>query len=326
LIQIESIPKWLRDNGRFVLRRGKIPYTKDGRPANPTNPSDGCSAAEALAAWANRANYYDGIGIMIIPPLVGIDLDHVVADDGSFSPIAEKILDTIESYTEISPSGKGIHLLGLAEKANFAKENYYTKNSTEGIEVYFENRYFTFTGKHLVENEIQRIDAEIQTILDTYMKRKAASTESINKTRNAPRNPDRTVEEAAIVIARMQRGADWETINRLLAGEDITGNTSEDDMSLMNRVAFYSCCDADVMDYIYRNSERYRSKWDERRGAQTYGEITIARAIQDRRDVWDPDYSNIKAQRTVTGAEALAVEWLQENHVASNPRYSLDDI
>ena len=31
MIQIESIPKWLRDNGRFVLRRGKIPYTKDGR-------------------------------------------------------------------------------------------------------------------------------------------------------------------------------------------------------------------------------------------------------------------------------------------------------
>jgi primase-polymerase (primpol)-like protein len=48
---------------------------------------------------------------MIIPPLVGIDLDHVISTDGELSPVAQEILAAVDTYTETSPSGTGIHLL-----------------------------------------------------------------------------------------------------------------------------------------------------------------------------------------------------------------------
>ena len=114
MIHIEHIPAWLREHGHFVLRRGKIPYTRSGRKANPTNPADGCTAAEALAAWHENPERYDGLGVMIVPPLVGIDLDHVISTEEELSPVALEILDTVDTYTEKSPSGTGLHLLGLA--------------------------------------------------------------------------------------------------------------------------------------------------------------------------------------------------------------------
>ncbi len=41
---------------------------------------------------------------------MGIDLDHVIADNGSLSEEAEEIVTMLDSYTEYSPSGKGLHI------------------------------------------------------------------------------------------------------------------------------------------------------------------------------------------------------------------------
>ena len=333
MIQIESIPAWLRENGRFLLRRGKIPYTRYGRRANPTDAKDGCTAAEALAAWEKAPDRYDGIGVMIIPPLVGIDLDHVISGDGEMAPLAEEILGMADTYAEISPSGTGLHLLGLAPGVAADPAKYLQKNSDAGVEVYFSNRYFTFTGDSLADGEVRDISESVQEVLDTYMKRREMPT--VGASVSAPavdREPDtRTDEEVAMdadaVMDRMKRGKDWETIERLLAGEDIKGNTSDDDMSLMNRLAFYSCRDARVMDYIYRASDRYREKWDERRGASTWGADQIAKAIRECRTVWNPSYSSGERLALQLGdAEQDALTWLTEQDAANNSRYSLDDM
>lgn len=333
MIQIESIPAWLRENGRFVLRRGKIPYTRYGRRANPTDAKDGCTAAEALNAWKKAPDRYDGIGVMIIPPLVGIDLDHVISGDGEMASLAEEILGMADTYAEISPSGTGLHLLGLAPGVAADPAKYLQKNSDAGVEVYFSNRYFTFTGDSLADGEVRDISDSVQEVLDTYMKRREMPTEGTSDSDSAAdREPDtRTDEEVAMdadaVMDRMKRGKDWETIERLLAGEDIKGNTSDDDMSLMNRLAFYSCRDARVMDYIYRTSYRYREKWDERRGASTWGADQIAKAVRECRTVWNHSYSSGERLAPQMGdAEQDALAWLTEQDAANNSRYSLDDM
>ena len=41
----------------------------------------------------------------------GIDLDHVVREDGTLESFAAKIVKLMKSYTEYSPSGRGIHIL-----------------------------------------------------------------------------------------------------------------------------------------------------------------------------------------------------------------------
>ena len=341
MIQIESIPAWLRENGHFVLRRGKIPYTRYGRRADPTDAKDGCTAAEALAAWEKAPDRFDGIGVMIIPPLVGIDLDHVISGDGGLSPLADKVLGIVDTYAEVSPSGTGLHLLGLAPGKAQSAEEYRRKVKApepgfpdSEIEVYFKSRYFRFSGNALVDGEVRDISYSVQEVLDTYMKRGEMPTDGTSVSApTADQGPDTRTDEgvmldAAKVMDRMKRGKDWETIERLLAGEDIKGNTSDDDMSLMNRLAFYSCRDARVMDYIYRTSYRYRDKWDERRGASTWGADQIAEAIRECRVVWSPTYSSYTAipRAETEGMPTTEMrQWLTDHNVRLNSRYTLDD-
>ena len=333
MLQIENIPEWLRENGRFVLRRGKVPYTRHGRRANPTDERDGCTAAEAIATWEKAPDRYDGIGVMIIPPLVGIDLDHVISEERELSPLAEEVLGMVDTYAEVSPSGTGLHLLGLAPDMVADTAKYLQKNSDAGVEVYFSKRYFTFTGDPLVDSEVRDISDSVQEVMDTYMKRGGIPTEGADvSVPTAAQEPDTRTEEevamdAAAVMERMRRGADWQVIERLLAGEDLTGDTSKDDLSLFNRLAFYSCRDALVMDYIYRTSDRHREKWDERRGASTWGADQITKAIRECRVVWDPSYSSGERLAPQLGdAEQDALAWLTEQDAANNSRYSLDDM
>ena len=346
MIQIESIPAWLRENGRFLLRRGKIPYTRYGRRANPTDAKDGCTAAEALAAWEKAPDRYDGIGVMIIPPLVGIDLDHVISGDGEMAPLAEEILGMADTYAEISPSGTGLHLLGLAPGVAADPAKYLQKNSDAGVEVYFSKRYFTFTGDSLADGEVRDISDSVQEVLDTYMKRGVMSTtrKNVRATADdvaaalAARKPDtRTEEEVAMdadaVMERMKRGKNWEIIQAQLSGVVFDhrreGDESDDDMSLLNYLAFYSCRDARVMDYIYRTSDRYRCRWDEDRirDDYRYGEWSIQRAILQCQVVWDPSYSSGERLTPQLGdAEQDALTWLAEQDAANNSRYSLDDM
>lgn len=326
MLQIENIPEWLRENGHFVLRRGKIPYTRYGRRADPTNAADGCTAAEAIAAWGKTPDLFDGIGVMIMPPLVGIDLDHVISENGELTPTAAEILGMADTYAEVSPSGTGLHLLGLAPGME-SDSRYLTKNSDVGVEVYFGNRYFTFTGNGYAGGEIREIGAAVQEILDTYMRRSQISTEGRDEGTAALSADIRTEEEIALdaeaVMERMRRGTDWSIIEAQLSGEilDDAGDVSADDMSLMNRLAFYSGRDARVMDYIYRVSDRYRDKWDERRGEMTYGAITIRNAVRMCRNVWDPNFDS------KLGTDELhAFAWLTDQKAEQNRRYSLDDI
>ena len=330
MIQIENIPAWLREHGHFVLRRGKIPYTRYGRRADPTNPADGCTAEEALAAWRVSPDCYDGLGVMIIHPLVGIDLDHVISTEGELAPVAQDILTTVDTYTEKSPSGTGLHLLGLAPGMTVDARKYLTKNSANGVEVYFKDRYFTFTGDCFGDDVVREIGDAVQRVLDTYLTRSTMTTEggwkSFPEQEPDARSEEEVALDAAAVLDRIQRGADWSTVAALLDGEDPSGDTSADDQSLMNRLAFYSCRDSQVMDYIYRMSDRYREKWDEYRGSQTYGEMTIRRAVQDCRTAWSPTYGSERKEHQLGDMEQDALAWLETQDAANSSRYSLDDI
>lgn len=61
---------------------------------------------------------------------------------------------------------------------------------------------------------------------------------------------------------------------------------SEADLALCNILAFWTRKNPDQMDRIFRQSGLYRPKWDEYRGSQTYGEITINEAIATTVEVW----------------------------------------
>jgi len=79
---------------------------------------------------------YDGIGFEFNNNgIVGIDLDHVIAENGSLSDEAVGIVAMLDSYTEYSPSGKGLHI--------FVKGDIPVDGRKKGfIEMYKAKRYF----------------------------------------------------------------------------------------------------------------------------------------------------------------------------------------
>ena len=86
-----------------------------------------CGLGVALGAIADR-------GIT----LAGIDLDHCRTKD-RLDPRANEIVRSARSYAESSPSGTGVHILGLGDIGT-------TKKGT-GLEIYSGKRFFTVTGQ-----------------------------------------------------------------------------------------------------------------------------------------------------------------------------------
>ena len=100
---------------------------------------------EAQAA-ADRGGF-SGVGVMLSGGLVGIDMDGVVGEGGKIEPWAQKVVDEIGSYAEISPSGTGVHVIARADPSVVGAIG--RANHAKGLEVYNHSRFFTVTGRQI---------------------------------------------------------------------------------------------------------------------------------------------------------------------------------
>jgi putative DNA primase/helicase len=167
-------------NCKFEVRNGrpsKVPYMVNGKRANPT---DQRCFTSFDAVCANLTSC-DGIGVGIFDDLVAIDIDHCVVD-GVPSEMAQDIIDTMDCYTEYSPSGNGIRMICTASNLSYDKAKYYINNRKLGLEVYVAgatNKYLTITGNVICDKPPQYRDAELTQVVNKYMKR--STTEKKNE-------------------------------------------------------------------------------------------------------------------------------------------------
>ncbi len=139
----------------------KMPYYASGGKRFSEQGSDRDRAklatyAEAAAA-AQRGR--DGVGFAFLPGdgLIGIDLDGMIdADTGEISSSKGEIVKACASYTEYSPSGKGVHIICAGETETF-------KSNKIGVEVFCGRQYFTFTAKPWPDapDEVRPIDEKV---------------------------------------------------------------------------------------------------------------------------------------------------------------------
>ena len=126
----------------------KVPYAEKGggvRRASSTDPTTWRSFETARFVFEHSD--YDGVGIVLRDDIVGIDLDNCRnPTTGELSKTAQLIVSTVNSYTEVSPSGTGVKILCRAPVPGPRN-----KNQEQGIELYHQKspRYFTITGHHL---------------------------------------------------------------------------------------------------------------------------------------------------------------------------------
>jgi putative DNA primase/helicase len=144
----ECIPEELKRGRCWVCcNRRKAPYVAlvgKKESAKSTDPDTWRSYSEALEAFATGR--YAGIGRVIGAEegLVGVDLDGVRGlDTGHIADRARSLLDRLDSYSEVSPSGKGVKVWVYADLPK--------SHVKSGLEVYTRGRYFTVTGQMLLQ-------------------------------------------------------------------------------------------------------------------------------------------------------------------------------
>ncbi|MGB2693762.1 MAG: AAA family ATPase [Dehalococcoidia bacterium] len=272
-----TIPRELRRLNQWVVYRveqrngkaTKVPYQTTGvTKASSTNPSTWATRREARVA----AERFDGTGFVFSKddPFCGIDLDHCRnAGSGEIAPWAWDIIKDLASYTEISPSGTGVHVIVRAALP--------TKRRKKGdIEMYDAERFFCMTGHHLrgtpktIKKRQKRIRALHRRV---FGKADAIDATPAGGYADAERFSDKAL------IAKAKIGKHGEAFRQLWEGSAAYPSESEGDLALCNRLAYWTNNDADRVDRLFRQSRLYRSKWDEKRGDETYGELTIRKAL-----------------------------------------------
>lgn len=143
IIDLTQYVNWqaLKRGGRLT----KVPINPHTcRPASVSDPSTWGSAEQALDV-VRRHGPTVGLGLVLTSadPFTAVDLDGCLdPDTGELSARAAEIVTLLDSYTEISPSGTGLHILVRGKPP-------VDRQRTAGIEIYFERRYITLTGRVL---------------------------------------------------------------------------------------------------------------------------------------------------------------------------------
>lgn len=132
------LPQWVCWGAKGKPR--KMPFDpRTGTPAKAGQPETW--ADFQTAAQAVEADRFEGVGFEFDAAgcVVGIDFDHCL-HDGKCDPWVEAWVTKLDSYTEISPSGEGLHVFCSAHLPGQAIKR-------KEAEMYDRGRYFTMTGR-----------------------------------------------------------------------------------------------------------------------------------------------------------------------------------
>ena len=291
----EGIPKELQAVQRWVCwayawsrtkeKWDKPPRRVDGSLASSTDAASWCDFVRAVDAVESGLPRFEGVGhVLSGDGLVALDLDRCIAE-GRKNAVRAGDLDAIDawartiarelaSYTELSPSGRGLRIFVRASLVP-------TSGNRRGcFEVYDRARYVTVTGDH------------IATMPKTIEPRQRAL--DVVVARMLPSNPVRALLPRVLIAALADDDALLERARSARNGEQFRalfdqgelaafGNDhSRADLALCSMLAFWCGSDALRVERLFRRSALFREKWDERhrRSGETYGQMTVAKALR----------------------------------------------
>lgn len=186
---IAAIPLELRNKPQWVCHKNKIPMNPHTYlAASSTDSSTWGTFDQAIKAA--EVNGFDGVGFVFAAPYVGVDMDHCI-ENGEINEFARNVIEKCNSYTEISPSGEGIHIIVKGSIPRAFK--------SKGIEVYDQGRYFTVTA----------------TTVDPYRVIRTADLGFLFSEQTAKVRQDRATEDSWIL----------RELNAIKKGEGETGRT-----------------------------------------------------------------------------------------------------
>lgn len=270
--ELLNMPIWLMWKYEVIDgEKKKVPYSaKTMRRCGTDEKYRPTLVMHDQAADTAKANRFDGIGFVIPEGYAVIDLDHLKPE------FEDEVSQLVDSYTEVSPSGNGRHIIVKVQAERVPQKNgkvdpeYYVKNPHNHAELYIgglTNRYMTYTGNAVKKTEVQDCTSGVLTFLNRYMRK------------DDFQDTDEGIDDLSDldIIGTAKRAKNAEKFQKLYDKGDISdyGSHSEADMALCNMLAFYCQGDAETIDRLYRGSALYRDKWER----DDYREMTIEKAV-----------------------------------------------
>lgn len=302
--ELKQLPQWV--GWKVVARDGKPTKTpvnpKTGSFAKATDPATWGGFDSAIQAIAKYG--LQGVGFVFSQsdPYCGIDLDSCLDQEkGEIQPWATKHISRFNSYCEITPSGKGFHIVIRGQLPP-------GRRRMGSIECYDSDRFFTFTGNLL--NGITKIECR-QAELEAFHK-ELFGTKTPEPAPSQPRQEPRPDDAELIAKAcQAQNGGKFEA---LWKGQwkDRYPSQSEADQALCNILSFWADRDAVRIDRLFRQSGLYREKWER----ADYRTTTINHAIHQTTNTfefresggWESNNNSRQVQQTTTNYNSGNIE------------------
>jgi putative DNA primase/helicase len=258
----DNIPQILKEQSNWVVWG-----IKDAPPKAPFNPASllagytSPAKAGVKETWSDycaailcvKRGLAQGIGFEFEGnDLYGIDLDNVIDKHGALMPEAKDIVGSLDSYTEISPSGTGLHIFVFAPESEITRH----RKKDHFLEIYNKGRYFTVTGNiYGNTKQIETRSQELQSIHDKFLLPPTAEKRTSYPTISIVSG----VSQDKFLSIGLERD---KVFAALWSGQRRHGNESADDIALMNKLAYWCNGNTDAMVQAFLSSPYYSQKDD----------------------------------------------------------------
>ncbi len=307
---------WKKEVRPGETKPTKIPYCPrpgEGRKASSTSVPTWGRYADAVTTLT--VDGYDGIGYVLTlqDGLVFVDLDNCRnAETGEIEQWAWDIVLSLNSYTELSPSGTGLHIFArgvLPEGRRKSKQ----------VEMYCDKRFATVTGLRVegTPSTIEDRPAELLALHHRTFGVAPPPTSPVTASQNGQAYPTSLSDEE--IVERASRAANGAKFRTLWSG-DTSGypSASEADQALCSLLVFWTQ-DPTQVERVMRQSGLAREKWDTNREYLPRSIRTALRGIGDTYSIPTGELS--KARESVQSEKSNYIITYQSStntHVADN--------
>lgn len=324
-----KIPQEMKQTRRWVCykvetrdgKQTKVPYNAiNGDYAKSSDSSTWTIFRVAITGCVKFG--FDGIGFMLGEDKTtgvryfGIDLDNHEDENGNkpmtkddFFDFSSEFINSLNSYTEYSHSGEGIHIICKGTLPEGARR----KNGV-CVEMYDKGRFFTMTGNVILNEPVNERTEEAKVLWEKYLNTKEEEVpEGFKGIAFGENRQSKTIEITPNnlsdneLIEKIQSSRYGMEFMSLYNGDMSAYNNdhSSADMALCKILAFWTGCDKAQMDRIFRSSALMRPKWDQKRGRDTYGNITLDNAVLGQRDSYTPAKEKITIIENKSNAKPI---------------------
>ena len=170
-VQFDNVPVELQKLDRWILwkwvpvehraKPKKEPCSAAGFRIGVNNQDYHLGFSEARAAYESDPQTFAGVGFVIPPGMVGVDLDNVKDRHGNWNLDAQLVLASLDTYCEISPSGEGLKFLCYGTLDEKLKR----EDASRGVEMFDGKaaRFFTITG-HVFDDDHRAMGHSLRAI------------------------------------------------------------------------------------------------------------------------------------------------------------------